>query len=111
MLRDLNARLQKPLDARDEDLATVLADIGVVDLTAHSMPRRRYRGSGHWAWQMRREIRQVMGRGDYILRIDMESFSNAGLREACIYTDHRMVLAVLRGEGALRNCRYVGGRT
>ena len=38
-------------------------------------------------------------------------FSDVGLREAILHTNHRMVLTVLRGEGALRNHRYQQGRT
>ena len=51
-----------------------------------------------------------MGRGDYILMMDRQRFSNTGLREAHLYKYHQMVLAVIRGEGALGNHMYVGGR-
>ena len=60
---------------------------------------------------MKREGRQVKGRGEYVLSTDMQRFLNAGLMEARLYTDHRMVLTVIQGEGVLRNRRYVGGRT
>ena len=58
-----------------------------------------------WEWQMRREVRQVIGRGNYILSSDRENFTNTGVGEAMIHTYHRMVLVVLRGEGALQNRR------
>ena len=89
---------------------TALANIGLVNLTAHFIPRRRYIGAGRWTWQIRREFIQVTGGGDYILSTYRQSFSDTGLREARIHTDHRMVLAVLQGEGSLRNRIYVGGR-
>ena len=52
----------------------------------------------------------VTGRGNYILISDRDRFVKAKMREARLYTDHRMVLSVLRGEGALKNRRYVVGR-
>ena len=43
LLGDLNPQLHEPRDAREEDLAIALADIGMVDMTYHFIPRRRYR--------------------------------------------------------------------
>ena len=63
MLGDLNERLQEPRETREKDLETVLEDSGLVNMNYHFMPRRRYRGAGSWTWKMRREGRQVMGRG------------------------------------------------
>ena len=80
------------------------------DVTALFTPRRRYRGTGIWNWQMRREVILVTGKGDYILSSDKDSFFKAGVQEARLHTDNRMVLAVLRGEGAPQNCRYIVGR-
>ena len=57
---------------------------------------------------MRREVIQVTGRGDYIISSGVYIFSNAGGMEGCLHIYHQMVLAVLQGEGALRNHRYVG---
>ena len=59
---------------------------------------------------MRQEDRQVTGRGDYILSTDRDNFFNVRVREARIYIDHRMVLAAIRGKGALQKRRYVVGR-
>ena len=53
----------------------------------------------------------MTGRVYYILIIDRHSFFNAGVREAHLITDYWMVLAVLRGEEALWNHKYVWGRT
>ena len=41
---DINGKLQETQDAQEEDIATVLADCGMVDMTVHFTPRRRYRG-------------------------------------------------------------------
>ena len=58
---------------------------------------------------MQRDGKRVMGRGDFILSTDRRSFFNAGLQETRHGTDHRIILAVLRGEEALRNCCYLMG--
>ena len=50
---------------------------------------------GGWTWKIRQEVRQVTGRGDYILISDRDNFVKAGVREARLHSDHRMVLAVL----------------
>ena len=59
---------------------------------------------------MQRDGRQVTGRGYYILSTDSISFSNAELQETHHGTDHRLILAVLRGERALCNRCYRWGR-
>ena len=108
---DLNARLGNPREKLEEDLATVLADRVLVNMKEHFLPRRRYRGADVWVWSMQRDRIQITGREDYILSTDRNSFVNKGLWETCRGTYHRLILAVLRGEGALRNCRYRQGRT
>ena len=40
LLGDLNTSLRELRDAREEDLATALVDIGLVNMIAHFMPRR-----------------------------------------------------------------------
>ena len=55
--------------------------------------------------------RQVTVWGEYALSIDRIKFSNAGFKEGRLHTDHRMVLAVLRGERELRNRMYRQGMT
>ena len=98
LLVALNARLQEPQEAREEDLVTALADSGVVNMTAQFMSRRRYRGAGRWMCQMMREVRQVTGRGDCILSFYRHIFSNAGVRWARLLTDNCMLLAVIQGK-------------
>ena len=60
---------------------------------------------------MRREFRTVTGRGDYILRSDRDDFNKAGVQDYRLHTDHRIVLAVIRGEGSRKNHRYRMVRT
>ena len=90
---------------------TALADRGLVNMIDYLSPRKRYRGVGGWTWSMQRYRRQMTGRGDYFLSTDRSSFVNAGLQETQHGTDHRIILAVLRVEGALCNRRYQRGRT
>ena len=58
-----------------------------------------------------REGRQVTGIGDYILGTAWVYFRNAGLWEPSLHTYHRMMVVVIRGEGAACNRRYQQGRT
>ena len=106
LLGNLNIRLREACDEQEGELATVVADCGLEDMTDHFIPSRRYRGDGRWTWRMRREGRQVTGRGEYVLSTSRHTFFNAGVRETRMHTDHQMVLAVLRGEGAQRNGTY-----
>ena len=80
LMGDLNVRLRYPCDKREKDLETVLADRGLVSITDHFMPRRRYRGAGIWSWSMQQEVRQVTGKGSYFLSMDRCNFTNVGLR-------------------------------
>ena len=41
--------------------------------------------------------------GDYVFSMDQNNFTNAGLKETHLHTDHWMVLAVIRREGETRN--------
>ena len=51
----------------------------------------------------------MKGRGDYILSTAYGYFMNAGMREPRLHTDHRMMLAMIRREGGVRNKRYREG--
>ena len=59
---DLNARLEEQRNECEEDLVTKLTDHGLEYVCRHFTPRRRYRGRGRWKWQMKQDVRQVMGR-------------------------------------------------
>ena len=63
MLGELNFRMRDPHDEREEYLATTLADCGLVDITYHFLPRRRYRGDRYWTCRIQREGRKVKGGG------------------------------------------------
>ena len=60
---------------------------------------------------MQRDRRQVTGRGYCILSKDRSIFVNAGLGETRYVTDHRLILAVLRGEVVIRSRCYQWERT
>ena len=47
------------------------------------------------------------GAGYYVLGMNRHNFLNTEIREAGLHTDHRMVWAVLQGEGALWNRSYL----
>ena len=110
LMGDLNTRLYKLRDECEEYLATTLADQGMVNMTDHFLTRQQYQGIGGWKWSMQRDRQQVTGRGYYFLSTYRISFINTGLRETRHGTDHRVILAVLQGEGAIRNRRYRWGR-
>ena len=59
LLVDINVRLHKTCDAREEELVRVVAECGLEDMTAHFMLRRKYIGDGRWTWWMRREDQKV----------------------------------------------------
>ena len=104
-------RLGDPHEEHEVELWTEPLDRGMANMTYQLITRQRYRGVGSWTWCMKREGQQVMGRGYCILSTDRRNFTNAGLQESCHGTDHNIILAMLQGEGALRNCRYIRGRT
>ena len=52
-----------------------------------------------------------VGGNNYTIGSDRDEFTKARVREDRLHTYHHMVLAVLRGEVARKNLRYVGGRT
>ena len=111
LMGDLKARLGDPRDEREEDLVMALADQGLVNITDHILPRRQYQGAVSCTCSMQRDGIHIMGRGYYILSTDKRSFVNVGLQETRHGTDHRLILAVLRLEGALCNCCYRQGQT
>ena len=76
LVGDLNARLAQPWDQCEEDLATKIANCGIVAQILHFIPRWRYRGKVGWSWRMWRDRRHITGRGDYILGTDHRDFYN-----------------------------------
>ena len=99
---DLNAQLDDPCDERADDLAMALADQGLVNMAYHFLAWRQYRDVGGCTCIMQRNGQQVTGRGYYFLSTNRKSFFNAGLRETLHGTYHSLILAVLRGDEALR---------
>ena len=110
LLGDLNIRLRKLRDDRENELSSALAGRGLGDMTSHFTPRLWYQGTGCWNWKIRWDVRLVTGRCYYILISDMNKIFKAGVWKERIFTDHRMVLVVLQREGALQDHRYIVGR-
>ena len=81
LMGDMNTRLGDPCDEREEDLSTVLVDMGMVNMMDHFMHRRRCRGPCSWTWRMQWEGCQVTGMGEYTLSFDRHNFTNMGLRK------------------------------
>ena len=65
---DINVRLREPREIREDELVSALVDSRLGEMTDHFTPRRRYRGTGSWMWQMSCEGRLVTVRGNCILR-------------------------------------------
>ena len=107
LMSDLNTRLGNPHNKHEEDLATALADWCLVNITYHFLSMRRYRRAGVWMWIMQRDGRRGAGKGGCILSTERSNFVNAGLQETQHGIDHRLILAMIRVEGALCNhhCR------
>ena len=93
LMGDLNSKLENP---RNEHEETILDDHDLEDACRHFTSRRKFRGRGRRAWQMQQEGRQVMGRGDYVVDMERGDFTNAGMREPRLHTDHRMIIVVIR---------------
>ena len=53
-MEDLNVQLGDPCDKHEEELATALVDRGLVNMTDHFLPRRKYQGG------------QAAGRGAFV---------------------------------------------
>ena len=66
-------------------------------------PMHRYRGESIWTWRMCRDGRHVTVRREYILGSDCWNFYNVIARETRSSTDHRVILAKLRGCGTQKN--------
>ena len=79
--------LSDPRDEREEDLATLLAYRGMVNMIDNFLPRRQYRGAGGWTWSMQRDSRQVKGRGiTYSPRIGAVSSTQGYRRHVMLQT-------------------------
>ena len=48
LIGHLNVSLREPCGVQEEELVMVVRACGMYDMTAHFMPRRRYRGYGRW---------------------------------------------------------------
>ena len=81
LVSNLNARLSQPRFEQEGDLATAITNQGLSDQSLHFISRQRYRGVGGWSWSIWRDVRPILGIGDYILGTDRRDFYNVGIRE------------------------------
>ena len=84
--------------------------MGVEDMTAHFLPRRRRWGREQRTWSMVREGKVVRSRTDYILGRDRSLFRNVSARDPRHNTDHFMVVGCLRSAPAREHAKYLTGR-
>ena len=92
-------------------METAIANYGLVVHTLHFIPRRKYRGSVGWSWRMWRDKSPITSRGGYVLDTYCRYFYNFCTREPRVLTDHRMILAELKGGGVRINLKYCKGST
>ena len=111
LVDNLNDCLAQPRDQREEHLATAIKGHALTDQAQHFTPRRRYQAEGSWMWRMWREGRPILVRGDYILGATRQYFYKVGIREPIMFTDHRMVLGKIIGDGYRRHFWYVKERS
>ena len=52
LMRDLKTRLKEPRNDREDEIASTLEGIGLVNVIAHYTLRWQYLRTGNWTWQM-----------------------------------------------------------
>ena len=111
MAGDLNTDLGAPEnDRRGSEIAAVMTEAGVEDMTAHFFPRKRPWGIERRTWSMVRKGRVVRSRTDYLLGNDRSLFMNVSVRDPRHNTDHYIVVSHLRSTTARYHSRYIKGR-
>ena len=84
--------------------------MGVKDMTAHFLPRKRPWGRERQTWSMVREGRVVRSQTNYLLGTDRSPFRNVSVQDPRHNTDHYMVVGHLRSATARDHARYIKGR-
>ena len=82
-----------------------------MDQKLHFMPSRRYRRKGGWSGVCREMVGQLRAGGGYILGTFCRYFYNVCIKEPRVLTEHRMILAELKGVGVRINRKYCKGST
>ena len=93
---DLNTDLEDTeSDRRGTEIAAAMTAVGVEDMTAHFLPRKRRWGRERRTWSMVREGKVVRSQTDYILGTDRSLFRNVSVQDPRHKTDHFMVVGCL----------------
>ena len=80
MAGDLNSDLgDKENDRRGSEIAAVMTEAGVEDMTAHFLPRKQKGGRERRTWSMVREVQVVRSQTDYLLGTDRSLFRNVSV--------------------------------
>ena len=105
LLGDINVDLLSISDTRSDDIATVLAILGLVDVSRFfSHPK------GRWTWSQVRNGRYVHSVTDCILAEHPDTFSRWAVKQPRYYSDHRALIAEILLAPPARHCRYVRRR-
>ena len=108
---DLNMNMSEPEgDQQGEEIVAALNRVGLEDMLAHFLPRRRPWCQDGRTWIMVQEWREVRSRTDYILGTDHRLFWNVSVRDPRHNSDHYLVLGCLRGDPLREHYEYLGRR-
>ena len=112
ILGDLNTELRAPRDAREQRIATLMADAGVSNMLPHFQFPGRHAGQYTWR-KYSADGKSVLNqaRCDYILGRDRRRFRSIRLKDPPTYsTDHLMVVGQLMSKPLGANRSYLRKR-
>ena len=79
---DLNTAMEDPENnQRETEIAAVMIEAGLEDMTAHFLPQRRRCGQESRTWSMVQEGKVVRSRTEYLLGTDRSLFRNVSVRD------------------------------
>ena len=95
---DFNTDLGKMAsDGRGTEIAAEITELGLEDMTAHFLPRKRRWGRERRTWSMVREGKVKRFWTDYLLGTNRSLFRNVAVRDPRYNSDHYMVVGLLQG--------------
>jgi hypothetical protein len=109
LLGDINVdlRTQTP-DNRDTEIMALLATLGLEDMAAHFIQRKKFRHGN--TWQMERDGTLLHSRCYYILGADRRIFKYITVKDPFYNSDHLMVTGGIRSAPKSDNIRYLRSR-
>jgi hypothetical protein len=107
LLGDINVdlRTQTP-DNRDTEIMALLATLGLEDMAAHFIQRKKFRHGN--TWQMERDGTTLQSQCDYILGTDRRIFKYISIKDPFYNSDHFMVTGGIRSAPKIDNIKYLG---